>query len=122
MTQAQAAALAAGRAKILEVRDCGSSVPGVQDIFQKAVNRLVFGAQRYGTVDPADWDFLASADERIARYQATGNTEWLIDALNYVLLEAVWPHHPDAHFEATTADDSPGSAKRDGSWTSAPPV
>jgi hypothetical protein len=54
------------------------------------------------------------AKERISKYLATGNTEWLIDAANYCMIAFMHPVHPDAHFRATDSGESPGRAMRDG--------
>lgn len=63
-------------------------------------NRLIIGAFRYGRFGPAkaDYDLLAGIEKKIVEYRTTGNTEALVDAANYCLLEFTYPHHPNAHF------------------------
>jgi hypothetical protein len=39
-----------------------------------------------------------------------GNTEWLVDASNCIMIEFMKPRHPNAHFEATSSKESPGRA------------
>lgn len=51
-------------------------------------------------------DVLASMDIDLRR---TANTEFLIDAANYAMMEFMRPSLPDAKFQSTTKDDSPGA-------------
>lgn len=69
-------------------------------------NRLLMGRFRYGRMDrTADtgYDRIGSALRRLARYQETGNMEFLVDAANLCLMEFEHGEHPNRHFEA--ADD-----------------
>ncbi len=50
---------------------------------------------------------LESHDLCIRKYLETGNTEYLCDAANYLMLEFMYPQKEDAYFKAT---DSSGSA------------
>lgn len=64
-------------------------------------NRMVMGALRYGLlVDPRKWnyDLVAGLQRKLDHYQDTGNTEALVDAGNYLMLEFMRPSHPEAHF------------------------
>jgi len=45
---------------------------------------------------------------RMRKYAETGNTEWLIDAANFAMIEFMHPRHPHAHFTGTDDDASPG--------------
>lgn len=40
--------------------------------------------------------------------QRPGNTEWLIDAANFAMIEFMQPQVPGAHFRATDSNASPG--------------
>lgn len=51
---------------------------------------------------------LDGLDPRIAKYDSTGNTEWLVDAANFCFLEWCFPSHDEAHFRATESHESPG--------------
>ena len=42
------------------------------------------------------------------KYNSTGNTEYLVDASNYLMFEFMYPQHPKAHFKATDSKDSAG--------------
>lgn len=44
----------------------------------------------------------------IDKYQKTGNTEYLLDAANYLMFEFMWPQHSKAHFRATSSSESAG--------------
>lgn len=66
-------------------------------------NRLVMGAMRYEVfVDKkkAGYDYLSSVEHRLSEYKRTGNTEFLVDAANCILLEFVFGEHPNKHFHA----------------------
>ena len=65
-------------------------------------NRIIHGYMRYG---PASYnattvDLPKAAKDRIEKYLETGNTEWLVDAANMVMLEFMYPQHRGAHFHA----------------------
>lgn len=44
----------------------------------------------------------------IKKYQETGNREYLLDASNYLMFEYMFPQHPNAHFRATSSEESAG--------------
>lgn len=66
--------------------------------------RMVMGALRYGLLaDPGKWagyDLLGGMRRKLEVYHRTGNTEALVDAANYLMLEFMRPSHPHAHFRA----------------------
>lgn len=78
-------------------------------------NRMLVSFTKYGPVREAfgKIDQLASALARIERYKATGNTEWLVDAANFLMIEFMQPEHRQAHFRATDSDESIGRVR----WT-----
>lgn len=52
---------------------------------------------------------ILSMQKCIDKYRDTGNTEYLCDAANYLMLEFMYPQHKKAHYKATTAEsDSAG--------------
>ena len=51
---------------------------------------------------------LASMENCIKKYKDTGNTEYLTDAANYLMLEFMYPQHKNAHYKRTGAEDSAG--------------
>lgn len=69
------------------------------DFFQKQINRLIIGHHQYGEND-ARQDYLFRARQALSDYTETGNTEFLIDAANYAMLEAHYPIHENAHYQA----------------------
>ncbi len=78
-------------------------------------NRMAFSEQKYGPVEasyPDKVDAMACLKERIALYEADGNVEWLLDAANFAVIEAMFPSHQDNHFRATEAHESPGLRSR----------
>lgn len=75
---------------------------------QGMVTRMGVGYHRYGSIDFHRADWLKTAEERVKKYQETGNTEWLMDAANFLMVEFMSPKHPDAHFRATEHSESPG--------------
>lgn len=44
----------------------------------------------------------------VEKYKETGNTEFLVDAGNYLMFEFMYPQHEKAHFRATDSSDSAG--------------
>lgn len=44
----------------------------------------------------------------VDKYNETGNTEYLLDAANYLMFEFMYPQHKKAHFKATDSKDSAG--------------
>ena len=74
-------------------------------------NRMIVSFYKYGKVVeayPHKVDAIGSMTERLLKYAETGNTEWLVDAANFVMIEFMYPRHPHAHFEGTDDDASPG--------------
>jgi hypothetical protein len=66
-------------------------------------NRMVMGFFRYGNKNTrrTQYDYIASAERRIALYKQTGNLEHLADAANALRMEFDTPQHPRAYFKAT---------------------
>lgn len=74
-------------------------------------NRMVVSFYKYGFIAdafPSKVQAIASLQDRLRKYAETGNTEWLIDAANFAMIEFMHPTHPDAHFAGTDDDASPG--------------
>lgn len=44
----------------------------------------------------------------VQKYQYTGNTEYLVDAANYLMFEFMFPQVKGAYFKATDSKDSAG--------------
>lgn len=78
-------------------------------------NRMYVSFHKYGPVReayPHKADALQSLSLRLQRYMETGNTEFLVDAANFCMIEFMCPSHPLAHFRATDSDESPGRIER----------
>lgn len=74
---------------------------------------------KYGPVAnayPHKVNALESLHKRLEKYAETGNTEFLIDAANFAMIEFMFPAHPNAHFRATDSHESPGRAAYDTSF------
>jgi hypothetical protein len=74
-------------------------------------NRMEVSFHKYGPIKdayPHKVDAIKSLKIRLDKYEATGNTEYLIDAANFAMIEFMLPAHPEAHFEATDTNGSPG--------------
>lgn len=70
-------------------------------------NRLLMGAFRYGTMAEKRrdatknrWDLMGAIDSKVKLYEETGNTEYLVDAANYLMLAFEFDPHPKKHFQA----------------------
>jgi hypothetical protein len=78
-------------------------------------NRMMVSYYKYGPVAkgfPERVNALESLQGRINKYKETGNAEWLIDAANFAMIEFMHPSR-DAHFVATSSDESIGRARND---------
>lgn len=81
------------------------------DAVQKMYNRMAVSEHKYGPLEnnyPEPKNSLANAKERLQMYLDTGNTEWLLDAANQIVIEFLFPTVEGAHFRATDSDESPG--------------
>jgi hypothetical protein len=82
------------------------------DFIQRMQNHIVVSHYKYGwTADTYAHklaDPYACAMQRMELYQKTGNTEHLIDAANFMMIEYTYPQHPQAHFRGTDSQESPG--------------
>lgn len=76
-------------------------------------NRMIVSHHKYGWVSET-YPELAQAhkcvEERLNLYRETGNTEYLIDAANFCMIEFMHPAIPNAKMVATDSDKSPGLA------------
>ena len=73
--------------------------------------RMVVSYYKYGFLElayPEKVDAIGSLMQRLRKYADTGNTEFLIDAANFAMIEFMRPRHPNAHFEPTDDNASPG--------------
>lgn len=74
-------------------------------------DRMAVSYHKYGPVAdayPEKVDAIASLKLRIARYEETGNTEFLMDCGNFCMIEFMRPKHPHAHYKPTDSRESPG--------------
>jgi hypothetical protein len=87
------------------------------EFLQGMVTRTLMSYPKYGhsrEAIEAGMDPLAEVYARIRKYHETGNTEFLIDAANYCMIEFMYPSHENAHFRATDSSESGGRMMRDG--------
>jgi hypothetical protein len=88
---------------------------------QGMLNRMAVSFHKYGPVKDGFPDKINARDslrQRMEQYVLTGNTEFLIDAANFAMIEFMFPAHPGAFFEATDSDKSPGRVFTDGTISS----
>lgn len=74
-------------------------------------SRMAMSFEKYGDVReayPARLHALRSMQVRLDKYQETGNTEYLMDAANFIMIEFMCPSREGAFFKATDSDGSPG--------------
>ena len=89
------------------------------------VARMEMSYFKYGDVAdayPHKIDAMASLDQRLKKYQDTGNTEFLIDAANFCMIEFMFPRKAGAFFQATDSDQSPGRTTTLGIETDRPNI
>ena len=87
------------------------------EFLQGMVSRTLMSYPKYGHVADSiakGMDCMSSARDRMREYTRTGNTEFLMDACNYLMFEWMYPSHPDAHFTPQDSDSSPGRIMTDG--------
>lgn len=83
---------------------------------QGMINRVSVSHLKYGLLAdnfPTKVDAIACVGRCVDKYVETGNTEYLIDAANYVMFEFMHPARSDAYFEATDSSGSAGVTYRD---------
>lgn len=90
----------------------------VSDQFLRGmVARMEMSFIKYGDIRDAYPNLFSAIDslrQRLDKYAETGNTEYLIDAANFAMIEFMLPSRPDAFFAATDSDQSPGRVDRFG--------
>jgi hypothetical protein len=88
-----------------------------EKFLQGMVDRGLMSFSKYGHIKDSvekGMDPVSEVRARLRKYWSTGNTEWLIDAANYCMIEFMHPSHPEAHFRSTDSSESDGRAMRDG--------
>lgn len=75
-------------------------------------NRVEVSYHKYGEAkknfQSGNVQAIPTMQKCINRYNETGNTEYLVDAANYLMFEFMYPQHPKAHFRATDSKESAG--------------
>lgn len=75
-------------------------------------NRMKTSYYKYGSAkknfSTGNVNALESMHLCIEKYKQTGNTEYLCDGANYLMLEFMYPQHEKAHFRATDSSESAG--------------
>ena len=78
---------------------------------QGMLDRMAVSYNKYGKVSegyPTRISAIESLQMRLERYAETGNTEFLIDAANFAMIEFMLPRRKGAHFDPTDSAESPG--------------
>ncbi len=81
------------------------------EFVQGMQSRMVVSFYKYGYVNnayPETVNAISSLMQRLRLYAESGNTEFLMDAANFAMIEFMHPRHPKAHFEGTDDEASPG--------------
>lgn len=86
-----------------------------EEFWEKMKNRMAVSYYKYGPLYNNRFTHHSIEDlkKRIKQYEETGNTEWLVDAANFAMIEFMFPLHENAHFRATDSHESPGIKKRE---------
>jgi hypothetical protein len=88
-----------------------------EDFIRYMRNRMLVSYYKYGPLAeayPHRVNALETLQDRLKKYEATGNTEWLVDAANMAMIEFMRPAHPQAHFRPTDSNESPGRVTKVG--------
>lgn len=78
---------------------------------QGMIDRMGVSFYKYGKVDeayPLYIDALASMRDRVKKYKETRNSEYLIDAANFLMIEFMCPSLEDVDYKPTDVDGSIG--------------
>lgn len=81
------------------------------EFIQGMINRMIVSYYKYGLVGdayPKQFSAVHSLQQRLNAYLDTGNTEYLMDAANFDMIEFMHPHLENAHYTPTDSDGSPG--------------
>ena len=75
-------------------------------------NRVSVSFYKYGSAKVNFGEKLVDAmgcvEKCVVKYKATGNTEYLCDAANYLMFEYMYPQKAGAYFKATNSSESAG--------------
>lgn len=75
-------------------------------------NRVEVSFHKYGSAKRNFGEHLTSAMGNLQlcldKYEKTSNTEYLLDAANYLMFEFMYPEKEGAYFRATGSDESAG--------------
>lgn len=88
-----------------------------EDFVEGMRNRMLASFYKYGPIAegfPKKVSALGSLQDRLREYARTKNTEFLIDAANFAMIEFMYPAMNEAFFEATDSDRSPGRRSKRG--------
>lgn len=106
--------------KVLETVNLTATCPDTEyslAFLRGMLNRMSVSWHKYGNVSDAYPDKVSALDslqQRLDKYRETGNTEFLIDAGNFAMIEFMHPALKDAFFKATDSDGSPGRISASG--------
>ena len=80
-----------------------------EDFVTKMKARMATSYHKYGpwSKNRPFVDCFANVEARLKIYHETGNTEGLVDAANFLMMEYMKPLHPKAHFRAMESHESP---------------
>lgn len=96
----------------MEIKIIPDAASEVSSTFiQGMADRMAMSFYKYGIASlayPRLVDAMKSLELRLDKYKQTGNTEYLIDAANFAMIEFMYPRHPKAFFEPTDSKGSPG--------------
>ena len=90
--------------KILETQFSEVFIEGMRQ-------RMIVSFYKYGSINdayPHKVNALTSLTDRLRKYAETKNTEFLIDAANFAMIEFMLPSIEGAFFAGTDDDQSPG--------------
>lgn len=110
----------AEESKKIELRTIGAESEFSIEFLQGMINRMIVSYHKYGPITdayPQKVNALDSLRLRLEMYERTHNTEYLIDAANFAMVEFMLPSYEDAIFLGTDSDGSPGRVDSKGTIT-----
>lgn len=96
------------QSELAELVKVGNYSTRVDELRQNrcALSLIKYGSGRLNFPDKVQ--ALPTAQKCIDKYTDTKNTEFLLDAMNYLMFEFMYPSFSDARFTATDSKDSAG--------------
>lgn len=80
-----------------------------EEFIAKMQARMFVGFFRYGDTkryaESGRYDIIKTIEKYLGLYKEDGNMEHLVNMANYMMIEFMYPQHPNAHFKSIEEED-----------------